>query len=65
MDFPKATNSSMAKEARSNRDGQAKFHIGRYKSRLVNGDQLTRSWICLASVEIDLGGALILGDTYL
>ena len=34
--IPAATNSSKAQVARSNRAGQAKFHIGSYKSRLVD-----------------------------
>ena len=34
---------SKAEVARSNRAGQAKFHISSYKSRLVNGDRLAQS----------------------
>jgi hypothetical protein len=34
---------SKVEVARSNRAGQAKFHTGSYKSRLVNGDLLSQS----------------------
>ena len=58
IDIRTATNSSKAQVARSNRAGQAKFHIGSYKSRLEDFGLLTESWICLTSVGEALDPAL-------
>ena len=54
---------SKAQVARSNRAGQAKFHIPSYKSRLVDCVRLDQSLQGLAGVWVALGRAWkILGD---
>ena len=45
-----AVNFYKAKEARSNRAGQAKFHKGSYRSRLEDCGLLTQSLLSLAGV---------------
>ena len=45
---------SKAQVARSNRAGQAKFHIGSYRSRLIDCGLLTQSYVSFSSVGVAL-----------